>query len=141
MKKVKPIAIENPAIESVCFCYDSSEVKKDDIHAQFPGGYDSLNRFIEANRQAINEPIEKELAALEITVYLNIGKDGCISDIKCDTTYYPRHTAEAVRIAKLMPCWIPPFYIDKNGKRIPVEDTWLRSINVIFNNEDYMQKR
>ena len=115
-KKAKPIAIANHSREPVYFCSDESEIKKDDIHAKFPGGNDSLNRFIEANRQSINEPIEKELAELDITVYLNIGKDGCISDIKCDTTYYPKHAAEAIRIAKLMPCWIPPSYIDKNGK-------------------------
>lgn len=138
-----------PQIDSnvmVYFCLDSSEVKKDHIStiipAQFIGGEDSLYRFIEMNKQTVDESIETLLDELTVSVYFDIEKSGCPTNFRVSDSieiYYPKHTSESLRIAKLLPCWVPASDIDGTGRRVLIRDTW-RSIDVTFKNMNYEKK-
>ncbi len=75
---------------------------------QFPGGDDSLNKFLAANMKY--PPIEAE-NNIQGTVYISfiLEKDGSLSDIKCVKGVKGGLglEKEAMRVIKKMPAWIP----------------------------------
>lgn len=74
--------------------------------ASFPGGIDSLNKFIEANLQY---PEQARQCFVQGTVYLTftVEKDGSLTDIKVIRDIGCGCGEEAIRIIKMMPKWIP----------------------------------
>lgn len=74
--------------------------------AEFPGGQDSLIKFLIRN---IKYPeLAKELG-VQGTVYLKfiVEKDGRITNIKVIRGVHPSIDAEAIRVVKMFPNWIP----------------------------------
>ena len=74
--------------------------------ASFPGGIDSLNKFVEANLQY---PEQARQCFVQGTVYLTftVEKDGSLTDIKVIRDIGCGCGEEAIRIIKMMPKWIP----------------------------------
>ncbi len=72
--------------------------------AEFPGGSDSLNKFINDNLLYPEEAFEKKIKG---TVFLTfvIEKDGSINDIKILRDIGYGCAEEAIRVVKLMPKW------------------------------------
>lgn len=74
--------------------------------ASFPGGIDSLNKFIETNLQY---PEQARQSSVQGRVYLTftVEKDGSLTDIKVIRDIGSGCGEEAIRIIKMMPKWIP----------------------------------
>ena len=81
-----------------------------DVDAEFPGGYEALNKFIRDNIN-LNEVIEFSDKELNNRVYVQfvVNKEGLVEDIKITkaTTYCPPCNKEAIRLVKSMPRWQP----------------------------------
>ncbi|AEA43251.1 energy transducer TonB [Fluviicola taffensis] len=87
-----------------------------DVPAEFPGGLDSLKRFLSAN---IKYPIDAVKKKLEGKCYIQFGvsESGVIGyvKIKRGVLNCPECDEEAVRVVKLMPLWKPA---QLNGKNV-----------------------
>jgi len=91
-----------------------------DVKPEFPGGIEALNGFIKQNYKIPKEGLKGKIYATFI-----IEKDGSLSDIKILRDLGHETGAEAIRILKLSPKWIPG---KQNGKNIRV----LQSIPMII---------
>ena len=71
-------------------------------------------------RAHITYPLKARRAGHQGTVYVNflVEKDGSLSDLKVVERVSPELDAEALRVVKLMPRWIPA---KKNGSPIAAE--------------------
>lgn len=91
-------------------------IKYVDEPAQFPGGMAAMKKFIAEN---LVYPEEAKAAGIQGKCYLNfvVGADGKISNIgvKRGVPDCPACDAEAIRVVKLMPDWIPGA---QNGKPV-----------------------
>ncbi len=72
----------------------------------FPGGADSLYSFIKRNIKYPEEAINNGISG---TVFISfvVETDGTLSNIKVIRGVHPALDAEAIRVIKLMPKWIP----------------------------------
>jgi protein TonB len=89
-----------------------------EVDAEFPGGYEVLNKFIRENIN-LNEVIEfsdKEMNS-RVFVQFVVNKEGLVGDIKImkATTYCPPCNKEAIRLVASMPRWKPGMV---NGKAV-----------------------
>lgn len=77
-----------------------------EIPAKFPGGMDSLRRYIFKN---IRYPYNAKKGSREgrVVVAFTIAKDGSITDVAVKNTVDPDLDTEAVRLVSNMPKWIP----------------------------------
>ncbi|QKJ29052.1 energy transducer TonB [Mucilaginibacter mali] len=87
---------------------DSSEVfsKEIDVSAEFPGGLNAFGMFLARN---IRYPADARFKHIQGKVYLTyvVEKDGRLSDIKVIKGVSKDLDAEAVRVMKLSPKWVP----------------------------------
>ena len=94
-----------------------------DVDAEFPGGYEALNKFIRDNIN-LNEVIEFSDKELNNRVYVQfvVNKEGLVEDIKITkaTTYCPPCNKEAIRLIASMPQWKPG---KVNGKAVSMHIT------------------
>ncbi len=84
-----------------------------DKRAQFPGGEKALYSFLKENLyypEAMNRGIKGS-----VTVQFMVDTDGWVSNVKVLKSVDPLLDAEAVRVAQLMPRWIPA---EKDGKAV-----------------------
>ena len=88
-----------------------------DVMPQFPGGIDSLNRWMFKN---LKYPQTELNNSIKGTVFLSfvVGVDGSISDIIIFKGTNPSFDNEALRLITLMPNWIPG---KCNGTIVPVK--------------------
>lgn len=79
---------------------------------EFPGGMKALTEYLDNN---IKYPKEAEKEGIQGNVYIKfvIKKDGNIDDIKIIKGIHPLLDAEAIRVIKAMPKWIPGRQNDK----------------------------
>jgi outer membrane biosynthesis protein TonB len=72
---------------------------------EFPGGMDSLDRFLQKNLRIPKTQISviHETSYIEFTVY----EDGSIDDIKVLRSAGGIYDREAIRVVEMMPPWIP----------------------------------
>lgn len=81
-----------------------------DVEAEFPGGADSLRKFIfdNINMDAILEFSDKEMHN-KVYVRFVVNKDGDVEQVAIDRagTYCPPCNKEALRLVKSMPKWTP----------------------------------
>ncbi|MBL7758040.1 MAG: energy transducer TonB, partial [Chitinophagaceae bacterium] len=72
----------------------------------FPGGQDSLRKFINRN---LKYPAIAKLDGIAGTVYVlfTVSKDGSVTAVDLYKGVSPQLDAEAIRVVKLMPAWIP----------------------------------
>ena len=77
-----------------------------DIYASFPGGRDGLTTFLSEN---INYPEKARLAGVQGRVLLDliVERDGSVSDVTVLRSVDPELDAEAVRVCKMMPKFMP----------------------------------
>ncbi|MFM8596672.1 MAG: energy transducer TonB [Flavobacteriales bacterium] len=94
-----------------------------DVDAEFPGGYDALNKFIRDNIN-LNEVIEFSEKELNNRVFVQfvVNKEGLVEDIKImkATTHCPPCNKEAIRLIASMPQWKPGMV---NGKAVSMHFT------------------
>lgn len=72
----------------------------------YPGGMGALMQYLSSNIKYPKEAEEKGAQGRVITSFI-VEKDGSISDIKIKISVHPALDAEAIRIVKKMPKWIP----------------------------------
>ncbi|MBP5455757.1 MAG: energy transducer TonB [Paludibacteraceae bacterium] len=80
-----------------------------DKQAEFPGGEKSKVEFLKENVKYPEEALENDI---EGTVLLDfvVKKDSTIDDIRVIKSVHSLLDAEAIRVVKLMPKWVPAEY-------------------------------
>lgn len=81
---------------------------------QFQGGEEALAKFIGKN---LRYPKNELLIDGRNTIRFTITSTGEVTDVVVLQSYSPAFDAEAIRVVKLMPKWIPG---RQNGKNVPV---------------------
>ena len=86
---------------------------------QFPGGIQEAMDFLGTH---IRYPVSAQEAKIEgrVIVGFVVGKDGSVSDVKVVRGVDPELDAEAMRVVKMMPKWIPG---KQRGKTVNVKYT------------------
>lgn len=101
--------------------FDSDMVKnKDLILPHFPNGDDAMTKFIDKNLVYPSEARKQEIRGEVITQFV-VEADGRLTGIQVIQSVHPLLDNETVRVAKLMPKWVPAL---KKGKPIKVKFTW-----------------
>ncbi len=90
-----------------------------DKMAEFPGGQKALMKFIQKN---IIFPKSKAVKGLSGKVFMqfNILEDGTLADFKALKSPHEDFTAQALKVMKKMPKWIPA---EKDGKKVKMQLT------------------
>jgi protein TonB len=90
--------------------------EKVEIEASFKGGEGAWKKYLERNLNA-NAPIDNGAPEGSYTVYIQfvVSKDGSISDVKPLTNHGYGMEAEAVRVVKKGPAWVPAV---QNGRSV-----------------------
>ena len=73
---------------------------------EFPGGIDSLFKFLESNL-TYPEDAKKDSIQGRVICRFTIDTDGSITDIQVLRSVHPSLDAEAVRVLSAMPKWVP----------------------------------
>ncbi|WP_164974211.1 energy transducer TonB [Filimonas effusa] len=87
------------------------------IQARFPGGTDAWRRFLEKNLNR-DEPVANGAAPgskLTVIVSFVVDRDGNVSDVKAENDPGYGTAAEAVRVIKRGPQWMPA---EQNGRKV-----------------------
>ena len=89
--------------------------EKVEIEASFTGGEGAWKKYLERNLNP-NAPVDNGAPEGTYTVYVQfvVSKDGSISDVKALTNHGYGMEAEAMRVIKKGPKWIPAV---QNGRR------------------------
>ena len=95
--------------------------KKGNSLPQFPGGQDSLSSFLSRNLRYLEREIDVQG---KVTIQFTVTKTGKIKHPHIIRKLYKSFDAEALRVIKLMPNWIPAYLNEK-----PVEMTYTMPIN------------
>ncbi|BAU54616.1 TonB family protein [Mucilaginibacter gotjawali] len=82
---------------------------------EFPGGIAKFLQFIKDHQKL---KIGLNGKGGRVIVLFVVEKDGSLSDIKIARGFSPEYDAEALRLLKLMPKWIPGI---QNGRRVRVQ--------------------
>ena len=82
----------------------NQEVEQGD--ASFPGGQKAMDQYINDNMQYPQESIDKNEEGV-ISVMLTVNADGTITNVFAGQNSFPLLAAEAVRLVKAMPNWVP----------------------------------
>lgn len=80
---------------------------------EFPGGTDSLYKFLESNLK-YPEDAKKDSIQGRVICRFTIDTDGSITDIQVLRSVHPSLDAEAVRVLSAMPKWVPA---ETDGKK------------------------
>jgi TonB family protein len=83
---------------------------------QYPGGEEALMKFIKNNLHYPKDAVEKGIEG-RVTIRLVISSTGEVKDVTVLRGLDPSCDAEALRVIKMMPTWIPG---KQSGKAIPV---------------------
>ena len=77
-----------------------------EVQPEFPGGMDGLMKYLAKN---LRYPAKAKANKVQGRVVLKfiVDKQGCISDVKVVKSLDPECDAEAIRLIKNMPKWIP----------------------------------
>jgi TonB family protein len=113
--------VENQDVEES----DTLDLRTDEI-PKFPGGEKALRKFLEKN---IYYPLNADEVEGIVIVSVIIEVDGSVSDIKILKSAHPEFSAEAIRVMKLMPNWIP-------GKKEGEEVRVIIEIPILFSIHD-----
>lgn len=92
---------------------------------QFPGGFDSLMKFLSQNTKYPVSAQQKEISGRVIVQFV-VEADGTISRSKIIRGVDPDLDAEALRVVKSMPKWIPG---ENDGKKVAAQFT----VPIMFN--------
>lgn len=89
------------AQESVGEVYTKVETK-----AQYPGGAKAFAEFLQENLKYPEEAIKEEIMG-KVYLQMIINKDGSVSEVVVTKKVHPLLDAEATRLVKMMPKWVP----------------------------------
>lgn len=103
------------------FCDDKKKKKSEDVIVmpEFPGGQEKMFDYIILEAKFPYEAQQKEVEG-EVLVAFTVEHDGYISMAKVLKGVSPELDAEAVRVVKSMPKWIPG---TRNGRPVRAELT------------------
>ncbi|MBD5284607.1 MAG: TonB family protein [Bacteroides sp.] len=73
---------------------------------QFPGGKEALDNYITTNLKYPERPLNQGIEGV-VKVEFTVNTDGSIGSIKIVRLVDPDLEAEAIRLVKSMPAWIP----------------------------------
>lgn len=73
---------------------------------QFPGGKEALDNYIATNLKYPERPMNQGIEGI-VQVEFTVNTDGSIGSIKIVRLVDPDLEAEAIRLVKSMPAWIP----------------------------------
>jgi protein TonB len=90
----------------------------------YPGGFSKLYAFLEANLQ-YPKVCKDSLIEGRVVCQFVVGKDGSIRDVKVIRSAHPLLDAEAIRVIKMMPKWIP-------GKKAGLPVAYKLSLPIAF---------
>lgn len=90
-----------------------------EVMPYFPGGDKKLYKFISTNMQYPQKAINEKIEGRVICGFI-VNKDGSVSDVEVLRSVHPLLDAEALRIIKLLPKWIPGM---QSGKPVRVRYT------------------
>lgn len=95
---------------------DNHIFEKVEIEASFTGGESAWKKFLERNLNP-NAPVDNGAPEGTYTVYVQfvVSKDGSISDVKALTNHGYGMEAEAIRVIKKGPRWVPAV---QNGRQV-----------------------
>lgn len=94
----------------------------DETEAYFPGGVVAMLDFIKQNLVYPAEATQNKKSG-RVHMIFSIGADGSLYDIKIERGISESLNAEAIRIIKLMPNWVPATFQGKPVKtkvRLPI---------------------
>lgn len=131
IEKEKSLTIEEEKIDTDVFVLVEQM-------PEFPGGQDSLYKFIGAT---ILYPKEAKENSIEGKVYVNftIEKDGSINEVKVIKGVHPLLDEEAVRVVESFPKWKPGKH---KGKKVRVSfNIPLNFVLTINSKKDKMSKK
>ncbi|MBL7704873.1 MAG: energy transducer TonB [Taibaiella sp.] len=80
----------------------------------FPGGSDKMYAFLQKHKKYPQKAPDSELEG-KVFVGFIIKSDGSIENIEIKRSLSPSHDAEAIRLIKMMPKWIPG---KQNGRAV-----------------------
>lgn len=78
--------------------------------AQFPGGDEAFIQFVRKNLRYPPKAIAQNITG-RVILRITVEADGKISKIKVTKSLSPETDQEAIRVAKLMPDWIPGIFL------------------------------
>ena len=87
---------------------------------EFPGGTDSLYKFLESNL-TYPEDAKKDSIQGRVICRFTIDTDGSVTDIQVLRSVHPSLDTEAVRVISAMPKWVPA---EIDGKKIKRKETF-----------------
>lgn len=95
---------------------DNQIFEKVEIEASFKGGEGAWKKYLERNLNP-NAPVDNGAPEGTYTVYVQfvVSKDGSISDVKALTNHGYGMEAEAVKVIKKGPAWVPAV---QNGRSV-----------------------
>lgn len=73
---------------------------------EFPGGQEALKAYITDNLKYPERPLKQEIEGI-VQVQFTVNADGTIGSIKIVRMVDPDLEAEAIRLIKSMPKWVP----------------------------------
>ncbi len=73
---------------------------------EFPGGKEALDNYIATNLKYPERPLKQGIEGI-VRVEFTVNTDGSIGSIKIVRLVDPDLEAEAIRLVKSMPAWIP----------------------------------
>lgn len=83
-----------------------AQVANDTIQAQYPGGEKALKAYIEANRKYPPMALRNGIEGV-VDVRFIVNTDGSLQQLSIVRLVDPDLEAEAIRLVKEMPLWIP----------------------------------
>ncbi|MBL1232698.1 MAG: energy transducer TonB [Vicingaceae bacterium] len=128
IEKEEPLTIEEEKIDTDVFVIVEQM-------PEFPGGQDSLYKFLGAN---IVYPNKAKKDGVEGKVYINftIEKDGSINEVKVLRGVHPLLDEEAVRVVESFPKWKPG---KQKGKTVRV--SYNLPLNFVLNTKNKERKK
>jgi TonB family protein len=128
IEKEEPLTIEEEKIDTDVFVIVEQM-------PEFPGGQDSLYKFLGAN---IVYPNKAKKDGVEGKVYINftIEKDGSINEVKVLRSVHPLLDEEAVRVVESFPKWKPG---KQKGKTVRV--SYNLPLNFVLNTKNKERKK
>lgn len=85
---------------------DNTVYKLTDTPAEYPGGEEAINAFINKTMRYPLKAIEEGIQGKVVLKFI-INKDGSLSDIKVEKSVHKLLDDEAIRLAKAMSKWEP----------------------------------
>lgn len=115
---------DNDTVEIIFYAHGYRFVKKEDVFyvyaeimPEYPGGMDSLMNYLRQNTIYPNDAQKKGISG-RVYVQFVIDTDGSLQKIKVIRGVYPSLDAEAIRVIRNMPPWIPGKH---DGEKVKVQ--------------------